>query len=194
MPHPLGPTPRSPHYAWRVARDRIDHLVATVDPSGTVAEGWEKARLIIDAWARLHRRRGRAAEEARAMAWEDFDVAARGHGEPGISGAVFALWSSVPSGLDETYRFGIEAALDAAQAATDPSALRYRPAERRARVRTLDDSFDLPEAVPREREPIGVRPHAWALGAPAGAGLGPGGTVLLFPGGTWRGPGFGGEN
>jgi hypothetical protein len=181
-------------YAWRVARRAIDRLVAVSDPTGTVAVGWEKAQLIIDAWSRLYRRRGHGVHEARAMAWEDFDVAARGRGEPGISGAVFAFWSSVPGPLDEFYRVGIEVALGAAQAATEPTSLRYRPADRCDRVRTLDDGFDLPEAVPREREPLGVRPYAWAIAHLTKDSGGQGRAVLLFPGGTWKGPGFRGEN
>ena len=140
-------------YAWQVARQKIDSFIEQLN-NYTMYEGWVKAQLIIEAQARYYAHTGSSVETAISMAWEDFDMACRGRGEPGITGAVLHLWAKTPDSFDIPLRNALEFAFQSAREATEPNKLRYHPKEYTSRVRTLDDSFDLPEAIPLIHAPV----------------------------------------
>ena len=141
-------------YAWQVAQPRIEQLINKFDDDmGLLSDAWLRTQAVIAGFGLYYEANGYEKELATAMAWEYFDIAARGRAEPGITGAVFNLWARMPDEHDQEFRKGLEDALNAAQAATEPSKLRYSKAEARSRVRTLDDGFDEPEAVPQDVAP-----------------------------------------
>lgn len=147
---------KSSIYAWEIARQKIHKFVDELD-NIHLYTAWIKAQLIIEAQARYHCHVGHSVEDSVAMAWEDFDVAARGMGEPGIAGAVFMLWSRLPKKHDAQMKRVMGEAFTAAQEATEPSRLRYTVNVRFARVLTLADNFDLVEAFPVDLTPISER-------------------------------------
>lgn len=143
----------SDHYAWQVAQKAIEKFIEPLNDF-QMYEGWVKAQLIIEAQARYYAHSGHPVEVAISMAWEDFDLACRGRSEPGITGAVFMLWSRTPNRYDKAMRKTLEEAFKAARAATNPSKLRFHPNDYADRVKTLDDNFDLPEAIPIIHVPV----------------------------------------
>lgn len=147
---------KSDIYAWEIAREKIHKFIDDLN-NVHLYTAWIKAQLIIEAQARYHSHVGHSVDDAVAMAWEDFDVAARGMGEPGIAGAVFILWSRLPKKHDAQMKRVMTEAFAAAQEATEPSRLRYTYNVRFARVLTLEDNFDLVEAFPVDLTPISER-------------------------------------
>lgn len=138
---------KSDMYAWKIARQKIHSFVKELD-NPHLFTAWIKAQLIIEAQAGFHHHVGHSVEDSVAMAWEDFDVAARGKGEPGVAGAIFLMWSRIPKKNDAQLQRVFTEAFAAAQEATVPSQLRYFESVRKSRVLTLQDDFDLVEAFP----------------------------------------------
>lgn len=135
-----------PVYAWRVAQQIVEKRVQKI-ALAQVTSAWLVAQAIIDAHGRIT-----YAEEspdvARAMAWEDFEMACRGVGQPGISGAIFHLWSRVPRKKDRSFRAALIRAFDAALRATPREALRYPARLRAIRIASLNRGFGHQEARP----------------------------------------------
>lgn len=144
---------QSDYYAWKVAQEAIEKFIEPLN-SFMLYEGWVKAQLIIEAQARYYAHTGYPVEIAVSMAWEDFDMACRGRSEPGITGAVFMLWSRSPNRYDKALRKTLESAFLAARTATKPNKLRFHPKDYAESVKTLDDDFDLPEAIPIIHVPV----------------------------------------
>ena len=147
---------KSSVYAWEVARSKIHEFVVGLN-NQHVFTAWIKAQLVIEAQARFHHHVGHSVEDAVAMAWEDFDVAARGKGEPSVAGAIFLMWSRFPTKKDRELQQVYTEAFKAAQDATEPGRLRYHSTVRTSRVLTLKDDFDLVEAFPIDLTPISDR-------------------------------------
>lgn len=137
----------NPRYAWERSKAVLDEFIEGLN-NVAMDVAWVKAQLIIEAQAEFHERLGNSEEDAMAMAWEDFDIASRGRGEPCVTGAVFQLWSRLPHRFDAKFRKALEAAFKAAREATHPAARRYAPRDYEAKVQTVEDGFDDPEAIP----------------------------------------------
>jgi hypothetical protein len=151
-----SPKKKSSVYAWEVAREMIHEYITGLN-NPQVFAAWIKCQLVIEAQARFHRHVGHTLDEAVAMAWEDFDTATRGKGEPSVAGAVFIMWSRLPAKNDRDLQQVYTEAFKAAQDATEPSRLRYHSTVRNSRVLTLKDDFDLPEAIALELTPVSAR-------------------------------------
>lgn len=149
----MAKTAKTNIYAWQLAREKIHKFVTDLD-NPHVFTAWIKAQLVIEAQARYHHHVGHTVEDAVAMAWEDFDMAARGKGEPSVAGAVFILWSRLPKKHDSQLQKTLTEAFRAAQEGTEPNRLRYHISVRDSRVLTLQDNFDLVEAFPIDLQPI----------------------------------------
>lgn len=87
-------------------------------------------------------------EISRSKAWEDFDIACRGQGAPGISGAVFELWAAVPPEFEKEFQAVLNTSIEHARLRTDMRYARYNLVARVAPIRTLSQGFCLPQAAP----------------------------------------------
>lgn len=144
---------KQPRYAWEKAQEIIHKYIEGLQLV-EMQICWIKAQLIIEAQARYYSHVGNDVEDSVSMAWEDFEVACRGAGEPGITGAIFMLWSRLPKKEDKYFKFNLENATLTARGATDPNALRYMPKVYQAKVQTPENGFDLPEAIPLRVVPV----------------------------------------
>lgn len=99
--------------------------------------------------------------QAMAWAWEDMVIALSGYGESGFTGAVVALWATVPRESWTDLQEQLNRAKARADAATPRSvARRYFHTYRKQGVRTPDDGFKLPCLTPTS----GPRLREWAAG------------------------------
>lgn len=135
----------SPLYQYQHVRESLNRFSS--QSSGEMQEAWRLAQEIIEAQARFYRAFW-DEPTSRAKAWEDFEIACRGRGAAGISGAVFELWQHVPRRKDNAFLAALEQGFAKANETTDPRFRRYRPTDRNAMLRTLEDGFDEPEASP----------------------------------------------
>ena len=149
---------KSKQYAWQQAHAIINAFIDNVN-SGMLNMAWVKAQFLIEAQAKYHVYTGHDESDALAMAWEDFDMACRGKADPAITSPAFMLWAYVPGRTEKQWMRTLKDAFKAAQDATETAALRYYPSDYASPMRTLDEGFDLPEAVPMLRVPAaqGVR-------------------------------------
>lgn len=136
----------------------VDNWVALRDSPGLL-ESWALAQEIIEAQGRFLQRFW-PEQVARAKAWEDFDVACRGHAGPGISGAVFELWSNTEPEYQDELRNVLTVAFEKAQMETDARFLRYSIHDRTSRVRTLSDGLSDRYAVPSDTALTNEDSHA----------------------------------
>ncbi len=128
--------PTQPNYAWKPANTHIRRWIAEQrDPDLT--RGWRLVRATIEAQTTLYARSRR--EVALARAWEDFDIACRGMGEPGITGAVFQLWFETPRELETQLEGVLAEAFGRALQATPPRALRYDPGAYKVPIATFQN-------------------------------------------------------
>jgi hypothetical protein len=136
-------------YAWELAWEIINQFVEDADLVH-LHRAWVFTQLTIKAQAELYRPRV-DADTALAMAWEDFSIACRGLGEPGISGPVFQIISRLPNRLDKPWAQMLTEAFDAALSATPPSVLRYHPKTHMEPIATqANTKFGQPEHTPRD--------------------------------------------
>jgi hypothetical protein len=135
-----------PVYAWRVAQQVLEKHVQKIALK-RVTSAWLVAQAIIDAHGRITYAE-EAPDVARAMAWEDFEMACRGVGQPGISGAIFHIWSRMPRNKDRSFRAALTRAFDTALRATPREALRYPARLRAIHIATLNNGFGHAEASP----------------------------------------------
>lgn len=138
----------SPLFQYQHAKGIID-IYMMRSGSTDLQQAWALALEIVEAQTRFYKRFW-DEPVARAKAWEDFDIAFRGRGSPGISGAVFEIWQHIPKRGDSEFIGTLIKAFAAAHAHTDPRYLRYMPHDRSAPFRTLEDGFDEPEAEARD--------------------------------------------
>jgi hypothetical protein len=136
-------------YDFEIAREKIDNYIMASKDGGLIV-AWLKAQLIIEAQARFYGLQEYDEDTALALAWEDFDIACRARGEPGVTGAVFMLWSRLPKSKDKEFREVLQGAFVQAQYQTDSRLFRYPERARLARVQTLEDGFDDGEATPMD--------------------------------------------
>lgn len=134
-------------YAWEHAWRILDTFIQEVN-SPFLHRAWVLAQRYIEAHASGYRP-DLSPELALAYAWEDFEMACRGRGHPGIAGAFFLLWSRCPSNWDHRFEATLRRAFDEALLATDPRILRY-PAGLRKEVATLKKGYDRGEAAPND--------------------------------------------
>jgi hypothetical protein len=134
-------------YDWQRVQESVDKFVADID-SQSVFFAWMKAQLIIEAQSRFYSHVGNSVEDAVSMAWEDFEMACKGRGEPGITGAILHMWSRIPAKNDRAFKRCLEVGFAAARFGVNVNALRYRDKDYMAKVHTLNDGFDDPEAIP----------------------------------------------
>jgi len=148
-----------PRYAWERVQAELNKFVDSLDIQGLYV-AWMKAQLIIEAQARFYSHVGNGVEDSVSMAWEDFEMACRGRGEPGITGAIFHMWSRLPNKNDKAFKTALERAFLEAYYATAPAARRYRDKDYKAKVHTLADGFDDPEAMPISIMPVAEAPKS----------------------------------
>jgi hypothetical protein len=137
---------KSPIYAWREAHKAIDEKVRS-EGSASLIAAWQVAQAIIEAQARASYPE-ESLPTALARAWEDFEMACRGVGQPGVSGAIFMLWSRTLRRQDGAFQTTLTRAFAAAVLATERAGLRYPMRLRSIRVATLRKGFGLAEAPP----------------------------------------------
>ena len=127
-----------PLYAWRIAHAMIARKVERIGRA-EITLAWRVAVAMIDAYAEsLYA--GKDRETAQAMAWEDFEMACRDVGMPGMSGPVGQLASRlcplrrnsarvdapyVPWAVSTVFYRTLNRAFRAAVTATPPGGLRY---------------------------------------------------------------------
>lgn len=88
-------------------------------------------------------------ELAMSYAWEDAIVAFSGYGQSCFTGVILDLWMSVPRDQWDEFQNFLNAAMLEAEWATPKTApRRYLSKYRQLRMRTPQDGFDLPAAVP----------------------------------------------
>jgi hypothetical protein len=124
----------------------LDDWIALQSLPG-LQESWLLAQEIIEAQARFYGRFW-SVDISRAKAWEDFDIACRGQGSPGIGGAVFELWSSIPPDYEIEFLAVLNTAIELARSRTDLRYARYNLVARTKPLRTLSQGFCLPQAAP----------------------------------------------
>jgi hypothetical protein len=124
----------------------LDDWIALQNLPG-LSESWMLAQEIIEAQTRFYRRFW-GEDVSRAKAWEDFDIACRGRGAPGISGAVFELWASIPAEYEKEFQAVLTTSIEHARNRTDMRYARYNLVSRVSPVRTLSQGFCLPQAAP----------------------------------------------
>lgn len=140
------PTPTDSNcYRWQHAWKAIDDAVHLIDQP-FLDRAWVVAQRIIEAQASTYRPEVSEAV-ALAMAWEDFEIACRGSGQPGVGGAIFHLWSRVPANHDKTFQKALTEGFKRAVSASDPTILRYPASARNAAVATLQKGFGKAETT-----------------------------------------------
>ncbi len=149
-------------YAWELAKKEIDSYV---EEFGTkpVADAWLLAQRIIAAQASTYHPEHSMAVSM-SMAWEDFEMACRGIGQPGIGGAIFHLWSRTSRTEDKRLQAALTEAFKAAVVATDTKVLRYAMGHRNTPIATLDKGFGKREVSPISEKPsakAGALSHDW---------------------------------
>ena len=133
-------------YVWEHAFKEIDNYLSQTK-SRELEKAWTMAQRIIGAQASMYRG-DVSAEVAQAYAWEDFEMACRGVGQPGIGGAIFHLWSRTSRRDDKTLQNVLTEGFRSAVAATDPAVLRYGLGVRNTPIATLDKGFGKREVSP----------------------------------------------
>ena len=138
-------------YAWELAQKAVD---AYVTEFGTkpVADAWLLAQRIIAAQASTYHPE-HSMTVSMSMAWEDFEMACRGIGQPGIGGAIFHLWSRTSRTEDKRFQTVLTEAFKAAVVATDSKVLRYAMGHRNTPIATLDKGFGKREVSPISESP-----------------------------------------
>ena len=149
-------------YAWELAQKAID---AYIQESGTkpMVDAWLLAQRMIAAQASIYRPEHSMAVSM-SMAWEDFEMACRGIGQPGIGGGIFHLWSRTSRTEDKRLQTVLTEAFKAAVVATDTKVLRYAMGHRNTPIATLDKGFGKREVSPISEKPLasaGVLSHDW---------------------------------
>ena len=149
-------------YAWELAQKEID---AYIQESGTkpMVDAWLIAQRMIAAQASIYRPEHSMAVSM-SMAWEDFEMACRGIGQPGIGGGIFHLWSRTSWTEDKRLQTVLTEAFKAAVVATDTKVLRYAMGHRNTPIATLDKGFGKREVSPISEKPLasaGVLSHDW---------------------------------
>lgn len=149
-------------YAWELAKKEID---AYIQESGTqpMVEAWTLAQRMIAAQASIYRPEHSMAVSM-SMAWEDFEMACRGIGQPGIGGGIFHLWSRTSRTEDKRLQTVLTEAFKAAVVATDSKVLRYAMGHRNTPIATLDKGFGKREVSPISEKPLanpGALSHDW---------------------------------
>ena len=134
-------------YVWEHAHNEINNYIMQ-SKSRELEKAWTLAQRIIAAQASMYQP-GVSAGVAKAFAWEDFEMACRGVGQPGIGGAVFHLWSRTARRDDKTLQNVLAEGFRSAVAATDPAVLRYSIGVRNTPIATLDKGFGKREASAR---------------------------------------------
>ena len=140
-------------YAWELAQKEID---AYIQESGT--------KPMVDAWLIAQRMIEHSMAVSMSMAWEDFEMACRGIGQPGIGGGIFHLWSRTSRTEDKRLQTVLTEAFKAAVVATDTKVLRYAMGHRNTPIATLDKGFGKREVSPISEKPLasaGVLSHDW---------------------------------
>ena len=149
-------------YAWELAQKEID---AYIQESGTkpMVDAWLIAQRMIAAQASIYRPEHSMAVSM-SMAWEDFEMACRGIGQPGIGGGIFHLWSRTSRTEDKRLQTVLTEAFKAAVVATDTKVLRYAMGHRNTPIATLDKGFGKREVSPISEKPLasaGALSHDW---------------------------------
>jgi len=127
------------HYAWIQAWSKIEEAVQEINTI-PLSRAWVLCQRIIDAQASLYSEHV-GERVAIAMAWEDLEMGFRGIGQPGISGAVFHLWSRVPDNCDAYFHSMLTEGFYDAVVATDPTVLRYASKYHKIDIATLTSGF-----------------------------------------------------
>lgn len=143
---PTGTKSVTTRYMWEPAHKEIDQYIKSVN-APELTKAWTLALRIIEAQASLYVT-DVSEELAMSMAWEDFEMACRGVGQPGIGGAIFHLWSRTSRREDKKFQSVLNAAFEAARGATDPRAFRYSAHHRSTPVATLEKGFGKREVQP----------------------------------------------
>ena len=139
------PTPTDSNcYRWQHAWKAIDDSVRSIDQP-FLDRAWVVAQRIIEAQASTYRPEATEGA-AMAMAWEDFELACRGSGQPGVGGAIFHLWSRIPANHDKAFQKALTEGFKQAVASSDPSILRYPATARSVPIATLAKGFGRAEA------------------------------------------------
>lgn len=149
---------------WELAHDVIDQYIKGVN-SPDLTKAWILAKKIIAAQASLYV--PQVSEEiAMSMAWEDFEMACRGVGQPGIGGAIFHLWSRTSRQADKTFQRVLTTAFAAAADATQPSAFCYAAHYRSTPIATLEKGFGKREVKPISAYGVtpGEAPEGYLIG------------------------------
>lgn len=133
-------------YVWEHAHKEIDSYIKQTK-SLELEKAWVLAQRIIAAQASMYRP-DVSTTVATSMAWEDFEMACRGVGQPGVGGAIFHLWSRTARRDDKRFQAVLAEAFRAAVGATDPAVLRYGIGLRNTPIATLDKGFGKREASP----------------------------------------------
>jgi hypothetical protein len=140
------PTPTDSNcYRWQHAWKAIDDAVRLIDQP-YLDRAWVVAQRIIEAQASTYRPEVTEAA-ALAMAWEDFEIACRGSGQPGVGGAIFHLWSRIPANHDKAFQKALTEGFKQAVATSDPSILRYPATARTSPIATLQKGFGRAETA-----------------------------------------------
>ena len=164
------PTPTETNcYVWQHAWKAIDDAVRQIDVP-YLDRAWVVAQRIIEAQASTYRPEV-SETVALAMAWEDFEIACRGSGQPGIGGAIFHMWSRVPSNHDKVLHKALTEGFKRAVAATSPDVLRYPATARSTPIATLAKGFGRAEVAALDEDKWRGTPspvHA-SFGGPAPA-------------------------
>jgi hypothetical protein len=150
-----NPSKLPDRYQYEVAKVIIDEFVQDIDMPG-FTRAWHLALRIINVYG-LTDNEGEEKVLSRARAWEDWEMACKGQGQPAITGSILQMYSNLPEEFDERFKAILERAFATAGMASDPTLRRYAPEGRSRPVHVLSDGFALPEAVPlskRERERV----------------------------------------
>jgi len=150
-----NPSKLPDRYQYEVAKAIIDEFVQDIDMPG-FTRAWYIALRIINVYA-LTDNEGEDKVVSRARAWEDWEVACKGAGQPANTGAILQMYSNLPEEYDLRFKATLERAFATAGMASDPTLRRYSPEVRALPINVLSDGFNLPEATPlspRERERV----------------------------------------
>lgn len=139
------PTPQN-RYAWEAAYEVLNRFVREVG-TAHFTRAWIMTQRMLESVASCYRP-DEPEPVAKAMAWEDFEMACRGRGSPLLAGGFFQMWSRCPGNYDKAFELALSRAFDAALKLTDPRILRYPAAYRQGEMATLTKNFQRGEATP----------------------------------------------
>lgn len=138
-------------YAFEPVKAALDEYASREETTFLYRRAYRRFKFALHglAYSDFRRDDSRPDDTTISYAWEDAEIAFKGHGEPSLTGCVVQLWAHVPKGKRNDYERMLVAAFDRAEELTPEGATRrYISLYRRKPIRRPEQGFNLPSILP----------------------------------------------